>query len=49
MPESPFRVLKEVLTVEQRRTVVDWMVANVKAKEAAGIELPALPDGELES
>jgi hypothetical protein len=43
-PESPFRLLKQVLTVEQCRTVVDWMVANEKAKEAAHTEPPALPN-----
>lgn len=49
VPQSPFRLLKQVLTPEQCRTVVEWVADNVKAKEAAGIELPALPDGELES
>ncbi len=47
-PQSPFQsathVLRQVLTLEQRRTVFEFLVANAKAKEAAGMEPPALPN-----
>jgi hypothetical protein len=39
--------LMQMLTVEQRRTVFEFLVANAKAEEAAVMEPPALPNLRL--